>query len=249
MAVSSSERWERYVPLGGVVFAVLMVLSAIAFPMPPGGDAAAAAHPSWLTTHHDAVIAQSYLRGMAAVALLVLIAALAAAVRRVRGSSVMADAVLVAGALEAGLLLLAQGVGLATALLARDGATADTVRALAPLQDACLDIAALPGVVVFGAAGLAAIRTKVLPRWLGVLSLVGAPVALTDALSYDGGPLASIGLLGLLYSIGWALLVGVRLPLQPVVDDNTLQLPDQDRTMGNQPSNGCGTGALVTDQA
>jgi hypothetical protein len=79
------------------------------------------------------------------------------------------------------------------------------------LQNGFLDMSSLPAVLLFGAAGLAALRTALLPRWLTVVSLLGVPFALADAASYDGGPLESLGLAGLAWFLLWSLVTGVVL--------------------------------------
>ena len=76
-----------------------------------------------------------------------------------------------------------------------------------------LDASALPALLLFLAVGLTAVRTGLLPRWLGVLSLVGVPVALLDAASYDGGPFEAVGLVGLIFFLAWSLLTSVRLAM------------------------------------
>lgn len=204
---------ERYLPLSGAAYTALMVIGAAAFPMPPGGDVSAASDPTWLAAHHDAVIAQSYVRALAALAFLALTAAVAAACRRAlpSGSSLPAAA-LVGGVVAGGLLLLAQAVGLAAALFVHAGGT-DSTRALGALQNGTLYMSAVPAVLLFGATGITSLRTGLLPRWLAIVSLAGVPFALADAASYDGGPLESIGFLGLLYFLAWSLVTGVRLHL------------------------------------
>lgn len=206
--------WDRHMPLAGAGFTVLMVISAAAFPMPPGGDVSPASQPSWLATHYNAVIAQSYVRALAAVAFIALTAAVAAAIRRVshERSSLSAGA-LIGGALTGALLLLAQAISLAAALFAHGGGNPDTVRALGRMQDALLNLSSLPAVLLFAATGLAALGTGLLPRWLTAFTLFGVPFALIDSGSYDGGPLEFVGLLGLVYFLSWGLLVGVRLYL------------------------------------
>jgi hypothetical protein len=123
------------------------------------------------------------------------------------------------------LLLVAQAVSLAAALFIHGGGNPDTVRALGTLQDAFLNLSSLPAVLLFAATGLAALHTGLLPRWLTILTiltiltLLGVPFALIGTLSYDGGPVESVGILGLLYLLAWALLVGIRLYLNPQHDE------------------------------
>lgn len=207
-------RSARYPALSGAVFTVLMVLGAALFPMPAGGDVSPAAQPAWLAAHTSAVIVQTYVRAAAALAFIAFAAVLATACRQAlsRASTLPALA-LVGGSLSGVALLLGQGVSLAAALYARNGGDATTTRALGAVQDGLLDISALPALVLFLAVGLTALRTGLLPRWLGVVSLVGVPVALVDAASYDGGPFAEVGLIGLFYFLAWVLLTSVRLAL------------------------------------
>jgi hypothetical protein len=206
--------WERYLPLSGAAFTTLTVAAAAAFPMPPGGDVSAASKPAWLGLHDNAIIGQSYLRALAAVAFITLAVAAAGACRRAlpEGSSLPSTA-LIGGAFTGGLLLLSQAVGLSAALFVHAGGSADTTRALAAVQDGFLDLSSLPAVLLFAAVGLTALRTRLLPRWLTVLTLLGVPFAVLDAASYDGGPFEAVGFLGLLYFLAWALLTGVRLYL------------------------------------
>lgn len=210
----------RYLPLAGVAFTGLMVIAAAAFPMPPGGDVSPASNPGWLAGHVNAVIAQSYVRALAALAFLALAAAVATACRRALPErSSLPDVALVGGAFSTGLLLLAQATSLAAALFVHAGGAADTTRGLGALQNGFLDMSAIPAVLLFAATGITALRTGLLPRWLAVFSLAGVPFALVDAASYDGGPLESIGLLGLLYFLAWSLLIGVRLRLTHRTDN------------------------------
>lgn len=210
----AQQRWERLLPLAGVAFTVLMVAGAAAFPMPPGGDVSPASKPAWLAAHHNAVIAQSYLRGLAALAFIALAVAAAGACRRALPErSTLPALALVGGAFTGGLLLIAQGVGLAAALYVHADGTATTTRALGTLQDAFLNMSSLPAVLLFAAVGLAAVRTRFLPRWFIAFTLFGVPFALLDSISYDGGPFEPVAILGLVYFLAWGLLAGVRLYL------------------------------------
>ncbi|KQX69772.1 hypothetical protein [Angustibacter sp. Root456] len=206
----------RLLPLSGAAYTALLVVAAAAFPAPPGGDVSPAADPSWLAEHTGDAIAQSYVRALAAVAFLALTAAVVTAIRRAlpRESSLGPVAV-VGGALTGGLVLAAQGTALAAALYVDAGGDAAVTQALGSLQSGLLDVSALPAVLLFGAAGIAGLRSAFVPRWLTWLSLAGVPFALVDAGSYDGGPLEVVGLLGLAYFLAWSLLMGVRLAMDP----------------------------------
>jgi hypothetical protein len=226
MPTSAARRgWDRYLPLSGAAFTALMVAGAAAFPMPPGGDVSPAAKPIWLATHYNAVIAQSYVRALAGIAFIALGVAVAAAIRRAAGAS-LAGCALVGGALSGGLVLLSQAVSVGAALFAHGGGNDDTTRALGSLQDAFLNLSSLPAVLLFGAAGAAALRTRLLPRWLTVVSLLGVPFALVDSASYDGGPFEPVGFIGLVYFLAWALVVGVQLFKAPRTTPDDAELPE-----------------------
>lgn len=206
--------WERYLPLSGAIFTVFMIAGAAAFPMPPGGDISPASRPAWLAAHYNAVIGQSYVRALAATAFIALAAAVASACRRaLPQQSALPAFALAGGAFSGGLILCGQAVTLAAALFIHAGGGPDTTRALGALQNGFLDMSAVPAALLFAAAGLTALRTRLLPRWLAAVSIAGVPFALLDAASYDGGPFEPLGLLGLAYFLGWALIVGVRLHL------------------------------------
>jgi hypothetical protein len=207
-------RRARLLALAGPAYAVLMVAAAAAFPAAPGGDVSPASDPSWLAAHAGAVIAQSYVRALAAVAFIVFAVAVAAVCRRSPGApSLLPGLALAGGAVSGGLLLLGQAVALGSAL-AVDRSSTGTIRALGALQNGFLDMSSLPAVLLFGAAALAGLRTSVLPRWLAVVSLLGVPLAIADAASYDGGPLEALGLVGLAWFLLWSLVTGVLLAVR-----------------------------------
>lgn len=221
----------RYLPLAGPVFTTLLVLGAAAFPTPPGGDVSPASAPQWMAAHQGAVIGQTYLRALAAVAFLALTAAVVAASRReLSARSSLPAVAMVGGALTGGLMLAAQATTLAAALYVKTAGHPEVTRALGALQNGLLDMSALPAVLLFAATGLAGLHTGFLPRWFALLSLAGVPLALVDAASYDGGPLESVGMLGLVYFLAWSLIIGVRLHLAHPVDRATTAPTEPVRT-------------------
>lgn len=202
---------SRHLLLAGPAYTALLVVGAATFPAPPGGDVAAAIEPGWLVHHTEAMIGQAYLRGLGALAFIVLAVAVAGFCRRVLPSPALAGAALAGGALSGGLILLSQAAALGAAQFMHDGGSADASRALGWLQEATLDMSSLPAIMLFGATGLAVLHTVSVPRWFGWFSLIGVPFALLDAGSYDGGPLEAVGFLGLIYFLLWALLAGALL--------------------------------------
>lgn len=211
---STGPRPARLLPLAGPAFAILMVAGTAAFPIAPGGDVSPASNPAWLAAHANAVITQSYVRALAAVAFIAFSVALASLCRRALGApSPVPGLALAGGATCGGLVLLAQAVTLAAAL-AVGGSSPDVIRGLAGLQNGFLDMSSLPAVLLFGAVAVTGLRTGMLPRWLAVVSLLGVPVAVADAASYDGGPLQALGLVGLAWFLLWSLVTGVLLAVQ-----------------------------------
>jgi hypothetical protein len=203
--------WERWLPLGGPAYALLLVVAAAAFPAPPGGDVSAAAHPGWLALHTGTVIAQGLLRTLASLAFGLLAVGAAAACARRNGPGVLPALALVGGALSCVLMIAAQASSIAAALFVRDGGAVDATRAIGALQAALLDASSLPASLLFLAVGVVSVWRGLMPRWLGVATLVGVPVAVVDSASYQGGPLESMALVGLVYFLAWSLLAGVQL--------------------------------------
>lgn len=201
----------RLLPLAGVAFTALNIIGAIGFPMPPGGDVAPGRKPAWLAAHAGSTVAQGYIRAAAAIAFVMLAVAIAALIRREGASRTAAAAALVGGTASGLLLLLAQAAAIGSALAADDGAGSAVVRSLGYANDAFLTLSSLPAVVLFAAAGFWFVRAHLVPAWLGWATLAGVPFALLDALSYDGGPLETLGILGLAYFLLWSLAVGISL--------------------------------------
>ena len=81
------------------------------------------------------------------------------------------------------------------------------------VNEALLGVSTLPAILLFAAAGLAwrSSGSGDVAAWFALLTLIGVPLSVLDALSYRGGPLAAVGLIGLLYFLLWSLLGGLLL--------------------------------------
>lgn len=203
----------RLLAATALAYPILTVVAFAAFPQPPGGDVSAAHDPTWLAAHTGAVIAQGYVRSLGALGFLLLAVALSV------GAGPVASRLIVAGGAATTLLLLtAQGFVLAAAYGARDGVAYSVIRVLDPLNAAALDLSSLPAIMLFAAAAAALLDRVEVPRSLGWLCALGVPLGLLDALSYRGGPLASVGVVGLAYFLLWSLACGLVLIRHPAAD-------------------------------
>jgi hypothetical protein len=196
----------------GLGYPLLLVLGFAAFPKEPGGDVSAGSHPAWLAHHESAVIVQSYIRSIGALAFILFAVAVADAVRqRVSSRSQLPTVALVGGTLTGLLLLLPQALAIATVVVVRSGGTAGTMKALAAIQEGTLTISSLPAMALFAAAGIAMLKTRLTHPWLAYFTLAGVPLALLDSLTYDTGPFEPIGLVGLVYFLIWTLATALSL--------------------------------------
>lgn len=203
---------DKLLAATGIGYPLLLVLGFAVFPKEPGGDVAAGSHPAWLAHHESAVIVQSYVRSLGALAFILFAVAVADAIRqRVPTGSQLPTLALVGGTLTGLLLLIPQALAIATVTDARNGGTGPTIKALAAIQEGALTVSSLPAIVLFAAAGIAMVKTRLARPWLAYFTLAGVPLALLDSLTYDTGPFEPIGLVGLVYFLVWTLAAALTL--------------------------------------
>lgn len=205
---------RRLLAASSLIYPVLLILGFAAFPKPPGGDVSPAHDPSWLAAHSGAVIAQTYVRSVAALGFLLLALALSTVAKPIAGRLIVAG-----GAGCSLLLVVGQATVLGATLGVRSGASATVTRGLDNLSAALLDLSSLPAVLLFAAAASALFASPGAPRWLAGLTALGAPLALLDAMSYDSGPVEFFGIVGLAYFLVWSLLCAVALIRYPTSAD------------------------------
>lgn len=191
----------RLLAATSLTYPILLIVAFAAFPQPPGGDVSPAHDPSWLALHTNAVIAQTYVRSVGALGFLITAVLLSAWAKPIAARLIVAG-----GAGSSLLLLIGQGAVLGAALGVRGGADAGVTRGADDLSAALLDLSSLPAVLLFGALAASLFTAADAPRWLAWLTALGVPLGLVDALSYDGGPLESVGILGLAFFLIWSLL-------------------------------------------
>ena len=203
-------RLERLAPLTGVGFPILIIVSFFVSGTTPDIDDPTPEIVSFWQDNSGRQSASAYLAGIAALCLLWFGGSLRRAILRGEGGDGRLAAISFGGTITAaiGLLLLA-GVTF-TLADAADNVPPEGVHALMALSyDLFLPLAG-GAVVLLAAAGLAFIRTAVLPRWLGWAALVIALAILTPA-----------GFVGLLAWLLWLAVVAILLYVRGTRESST----------------------------
>lgn len=208
--MSEMTRWERWAPLGGIVFVVLYVV-AIAVGLGPNVDDADTEIVAYFddSGNRSTDMAVAFLL---AVAGLFFLWFLSEFYRRCRqadgGQGVLATLVLAAGLAFIAVLFVANVAvhSASAAAVFTDGfeADANVVRMFDSLGSGLVITAFMVSALLVAAASVVALRTALLPRWL---AWVGFPVALLL--------LASFAFLPMLLFIAWVLVVSVVLIVRP----------------------------------
>ena len=208
--------WERWAPLGGIVF-VLLTIPTLFLPAkaPPSAGDPAAQWAAFVQDHRSAYLVSMCLSGLAVVAFLVFLASLASRLRA-------ADQELLAlVALGGGLVTAAvwyvwlsfEGVLAWTSPSGIDPAVVKTLLAAADFSFP-FPIAALAAATSFGA-----LRSAIWPAWLSYIGLAGAVWVLVGgmAMARNGffAPTGGARLTGWAFFFLWVLVVSVFLLRKP----------------------------------
>jgi hypothetical protein len=203
----AASRWERFAPLTGVVFFLLIVAVFILDSDTPDADASTADAVSYWTAHDARAVTAGIVGAFAVIFLLWFAGSLRAALLRAEGGqgrlSTLSFAGLVvvatAGAIGSNLDFVLGDI--ADKLHAENAdATIQTLSALD--SDFFFPFVAGLAVTMF-ASGLCTLRFGALPRWLGWASIVIGISLVTPA-----------GFIGFLAALVWVLVVSVVLYLQ-----------------------------------
>jgi hypothetical protein len=196
-------KWSRWAPLCGVIFVGLLVTSFALSGSSPGVKASGAKVVSYYTAHRGHQQASGFMTLYGVVFFLFFAGALRGYLRRARPDADTPAALSLAGA-----VLLAVGGcifgGLQIAL-------SDAPSALSPGAAQALNVISndlflplIAGTCVFMIAnGLAVLRHRPLPAWLGWVALLTGVVAVT--------PVGFFGFLGLL---AWVLIVSILMVIR-----------------------------------
>lgn len=200
--------WDRLGAASGILFALLTIASIFTAPQPPkAGDEIEVILP-YYAHHRSGVLTSAYLIGLALIFFLIFLASLYTLLRNAEGGTGRLSLATAFG----GLVFVGGVIGgtaFQTALAFRTErgmSDAAVVQSLFDMQNILFAITGFPGAVLFVAASLVILFTRILPVWLGWAGIVVAVVELltTGGMLARVGPLASGNIIGLL---SFALLI------------------------------------------
>jgi hypothetical protein len=230
------DRYAKYGASTGIVFVVLLVIGfLIVTPTPPDLDAPVGDWTTYYTDHQDAINTAVVIVAVSVFFFIWFLGTLVSALRVALGSPRL-PAIAFAGGLIATASFLIVMTAVAVAAHRPDEISPELTRAL---NDASL-LAGVPGIAglaaLFGAAGLAILRSSLMPDWLGWLSLVTAAAQLLTfgALFTDTGAFAADGVLALFIPFGVAIItvLALSIVLVQTVDELNRNIGITDRVRG-----------------
>lgn len=175
-----STRWARFAPLAGVLAVVLFVIGA--FVGESGGGRPDDGHPAgllaWFRDDTGTIFAGNFLFVLGALLLMWFFGALRSALRTAEGGSERLSAVAFGTGLIASAALIMSAAPTIQGAISHDDLVPESAQTLALLSDAFFGVAEFVLVPMFVAVGLLSLQKRVLPVWLGCLSLVIALVLL-----------------------------------------------------------------------
>lgn len=208
-------RWDEVATASGVVFAVLGFVAFLLTGRPEAG-ASGEEVVTFFAEHETEIKWQAFLFGLAALAFLWFAGRLAGLLRAAGGDAAdRIPAITVAGASASTALFLA-GVGSFAALAQTSGEQGAT-RALFDLGDMVFGLSSFTAAVFVEGAAVGILRTRLLPRWVGLLGTVLVSVLLANAavrLFTGGSAGAALGTVSFLALLAWVLLVSGSLTLR-----------------------------------
>jgi hypothetical protein len=193
--VTMARQFERWAPLGGIIFVVLMVTGTFFVANVPDANAPQQMIADYLVDsgNHTRNIIGAYMWVVGALAFLWFLTRLRSVLRRAQGG-ILPNVVFGAGVIYSA-LMMASGVAFAAVAYAfglRDAPVSnpDLVRVLPQMAWMILLLGAgFAGILLVLAACIVSFQTGVLPRWLAWLGIVVAIVLLFDVIYVNILPL------------------------------------------------------------
>jgi len=206
-------RGERGAAAGGLVFVLLLVAGSFVVSTPSAFGPVSAVIAQYVQ-HRTAILVSCYLSVLAGPFFLLFLASLRRILERsVEEESPFPAVSFAAGVLAIGIVYVWSAIPAVLALgvaTPGNGAVVQALLGLATVLGFFSDV--LFGVTV-AAASIVILRTRVLPRWLGVVGLVSAALFGLNQCSIEQprGPLGLAGLLGFLLFLVWMLATSITL--------------------------------------
>jgi hypothetical protein len=196
-----TRRIERWAPLTGVLYAALFIIAMGMQGSAPSQDAPGAEVIRFYQAHHTAASVSCFVIVAAAVAFVFFAGALRDALRRDDRGGDWLPTVAFGGGVAYAIALSLFAVDQAALLKGTDLGSVEMARTLNVLNSASFFPAMLAVSVVLLAAGMAALQTNALPRWLAWVATVVGAVAVLGPLGFAGFFLMPL----------WSLVAGVSL--------------------------------------
>lgn len=196
-----ASRWERFAPLTGVVFLVLVAILFIFSGDTPDADDSTSSVVSYWSDHQDRTVAFALLGSLAALFLVWFAGSLRSALRRAEGGEGRLSTLSFAGALILAVAILI-GTSIDLAIADSVGEVPDEVTQALSAYDADFYLPFVGGyILMMLPAGMCVLRSGGLPRWMGWAAVVIGIAGLTLFGSF----------FGLLAAVIWIGVAGVVL--------------------------------------
>jgi hypothetical protein len=198
----SNSRWERFAPLTGVVFFVLIAITFALSNDTPDTDSSTADTVGYWSAHDSRLITAAIVGTFAVVFLIWFGGSLRSALRRAEGGDGRLSNLAFAGILVVG-ITGAIGSNLMFVVADTVGDIPDTATQTLSVisEDFFLPFVAGSALLMF-ASGISALRYGGLPRWLGWVAIAIGIVSVTP-----------LGFVGFIASFIWVLVVSIALYL------------------------------------
>jgi hypothetical protein len=198
----SSSRWERFAPLTGVVFFILIAITFALSNDTPDTDSSTADTVSYWSAHDSRLIASAIIGTFAVIFLIWFGGSLRSALLRAEGGEGRLSTLAFAGILVIGIM---GAIGSTLTFVVADTVNdvpAEATQALSVLSSDFF-LPFLAGIALFMfATGICVLRHGGLPRWLGWVAIVIGVVSVTP-----------IGFVGFLAVFVWVLVASIVLYL------------------------------------
>jgi hypothetical protein len=174
-------RYERWLPVSGLLAVVSLALTGLISPPPPIAGAPAAEIVSYYSRHHIGLEAESVADGIGSILLVVFAASFHARIRSIPSLVAFVGATIFAAC------TLVQ-VAAFQALAYRPNADPARAALLNDLQSFSFQVTTFPTLLFLGAASVAILGSGALPRWLGLAAAAAAGLQAVSWVSFFAAP-------------------------------------------------------------